>query len=318
VNVIAAMAQGLVELLREDPRRVLLGEDVATGGMLGLSKAAVDDEALRPRVISLPLLPATLAAHAGGLACAGLRPIVLLPGPHALLEGLAGLREVAAIGPRTAGERTAPVLFVVPTGPGFGLADDGSDGIDAVLARLGGVRVFTVGRAEDVAAWLADAAAFTDAEEPAVLLVPRMLLASVVEDATAPRGACPATEVVHAGGGATVFTWGDAVSVVLAACESSSAAPTIVEIHRLHPLDADAIVEAARDTGRVAIVHGGGRGPGIASEIAALVAHRALYYLDAPVVRVSGDAAPLLAADEQRALPPVGAVAAAIEELLLP
>lgn len=318
MNVIAAMAQGLVELLREDSRRVLLGEDVATGGMLGLSKPAVEDETLRARVISLPLLPATMAAHAGGLALAGLRPIVLLPTAHALLEGLAGLREVASISGRTGGERSAPVLFVVPVGPGFGIADDGSDGIDAVLARIPGLRVFTVGRSSDVGAWLADAAAFTDAEEPAVLLVPRMLLAAVVDDATPPRGACPSTTVVHAGSGATIFTWGDALSVVLAACESSAVTPTVIEIHRLHPLDADAIVEAARDTGRVAIAHGGGGGPGIASELAALVAERAIYYLDAPVLRVSGDGGPLVASEELRALPSMTAIAAALEELVSP
>lgn len=318
MNVIAAMAQGLVELLREDSRRVLLGEDVASGGMLGLSKPATEDETLRSRVISLPLLPATMAAHAGGLALAGLRPIVLLPSAHALLEGLAGLREVAAIAARTGGEHRAPVLFVVPVGPGFGMGDDGSDGIDAVLARLSGIRVFTVGRSSDVVAWLADAAAFTDAEEPAVLLVPRMLLAAVVDDATAPRGMCPATEVVQAGLGATVFTWGDAVPAVLAACASSSVAPTVIEIHRLHPLDADAIVDAARDTGRVAIVHGGGRGPGIASELAALVAERAIYYLDAPVLRISGEGGPLVASEELRALPSVSAIAAALEELASP
>src|SRR5690606_18970446 len=77
----------VAELLRDDVRRVLLGEDVRQGGMLGLSRAAMQDPSLGLRVLATPLTPAACLAHATGLALAGRRPIVLLPSATALLEG---------------------------------------------------------------------------------------------------------------------------------------------------------------------------------------------------------------------------------------
>ena len=93
-RVVDVLAEVVAELLRDDLRRVLLGEDVRDGGMLGLSRAAMRDPALGLRVLATPLTPATNLAHATGLALAGRRPIVLLNSATALLEGYAALREL--------------------------------------------------------------------------------------------------------------------------------------------------------------------------------------------------------------------------------
>src|SRR5690606_32245589 len=92
MTVLEPLATVIADLLRDDPRRVLLGEDVKDGGMRGLSRHAAGDEALTARLVSTPLVPTILAAHAGGMAVAGLRPIVLLPSVASLVEALAGLR----------------------------------------------------------------------------------------------------------------------------------------------------------------------------------------------------------------------------------
>ena len=97
----------VLTLLRDDPRRVLLGEDVRDGGMLGLSRAAMQDPALGLRVLATPLTPTANLAHATGLALAGRRPIVLLGSASALLEGYAGLRELGRVGATANGERAA-------------------------------------------------------------------------------------------------------------------------------------------------------------------------------------------------------------------
>ncbi len=320
MNVLEAMSLALAELLRDDPRRVLLGEDVTTGGMLGWSRTCASNDALRTRLIALPLLPASMAAHAGGLALAGLRPIVLLPSAAALLEGLAGLREIGLVGVRSGGERTAPVLFVAPCGPGLGLGDDASFAPEVVLARTPGIRVFVVGRAGDAVRRLVEAAAFGEAEEPTVLLIPRLLLGSSV-DADA---AAPSTEVLaptgrlRSGRTLVVFTWGEALGAVLEVCDDTELDATVIEVARLCPLDRDAIVEAARDTGRVAIVHAGGRAHGLGAEISALVAEHAIHYLDAPVLRVCGDDGPHAGADELRSLPARQRLAEALRELATP
>jgi pyruvate/2-oxoglutarate/acetoin dehydrogenase E1 component len=315
VNTMEAMAIGLADLLRDDPRRVLLGEDVASGGMLGWSRACVDDPELRARVVSTPLMPATMAAHAGGLALAGLRPIVLLPSAAALIEGLAGLREIGLVASRTGGDRSAPVLFVAPCGPGFGLGDEGA--IESTLARQTGVRVLSVGRASDVVRRLADAAAFADAEDPTVLLVPRLLLGTAHDDAP-PVDATSAVERARDGRTITVFTWGEALAPVLEACDDAGIDAAVIDVVRLAPLDRDALVEHAKDTGRVAIVHAGERAHGLGAEIAALVAEHAIYYLDAPVLRLCGDDGVHAPADEMRCVPTSERIAAALADLASP
>lgn len=317
MNTMEAMSIGLADLLRDDPRRVLLGEDVASGGMLGWSRACVDDPELRARVVSTPLMPATMAAHAGGLALAGLRPIVLLPSAAALVESFAALREIGLVAARSGGDRTAAVLFVAPCGPGFGLGDDAGSAIESTLARLTGVRVFSVGRASDVVRRLADAAAFAEAEEPTVLLVPRLLLATVHDDEPTAEPTTP-VQVARAGRTITVFTWGEALGPVLAACDDAEVDATVIDVVRLSPLDRDALVEHARDTGRIAIVHAGDRACGLGAEIAALVAEHAVHYLDAPVLRLCGDDGPHAPADEMRCLPSTDRIASALRELASP
>jgi pyruvate/2-oxoglutarate/acetoin dehydrogenase E1 component len=90
MNVLERLSEVVAELLREDLRRVLLGEDVRDGGMLGLSRTAMQDPALGLRVMATPLTPTASLAHATGLAMAGRRPIVLLASATGAARGLCG------------------------------------------------------------------------------------------------------------------------------------------------------------------------------------------------------------------------------------
>ncbi|MCA9690949.1 MAG: hypothetical protein KC636_15185, partial [Myxococcales bacterium] len=167
------LARRLAALLRDDPRRVLLGEDARDGGMLGLTRACVEDPELEARVIGTPLVPALALAHAGGLAIAGLRPIVALPSAAALYEGFAALRELCRLSLCTDDERSAPVLLLAPCGPGLGLGGDGADELSSLLAPLSGLRVLACSDPREAAALVREAAEFTAGEQPTVVLLPR-------------------------------------------------------------------------------------------------------------------------------------------------
>lgn len=309
----------VAELLRDDVRRVLLGEDVRQGGMLGLSRAAMRDPSLGLRVLATPLTPAACLAHATGLALAGRRPIVLLPSATALLEGYAALRELGRVAATSAGERSAPVLIVAPTGPGFGLGGDGADSPDGAVAAISGLRVAILGDACEAGAMLRAAADFEDGEAPTVLLLPRALLLREVEDGEVVeelgRPLC-AARCVREGASATVFAWGAAVDVACAAVEQSGHDAAVIELGGLSPLDVEAVVAAAAKTGKLVIAHAGGLSFGPGSELAALLADRAILHLDAPIVRVTGRDGPLSRADEMSGLPSVAAIADAIHQVV--
>lgn len=314
MNVLERLSEVVAELLRDDLRRVLLGEDVRDGGMLGLSRVAMQDPTLGLRVLATPLTPTASLAHATGLALAGRRPIVLLGSASALLEGYAGLRELGRVGATASGERAAPVLIVAPTGPGFGLGGDGADSPEAAIAAVPGLRVVVLGDASEAPASLRAAASFDGGEAPTVLLLPRALILRELEaHEFKPQLGRPlgAARLVRAGSAATVFAIGAAVDASFAAVDASGFDAAIVEVSGLAPLD-EAGVLAAATGGKLVVAHAGGRSHGVGAELVALLADRAILHLDAPVLRVTGGDGPFTGRDEFAGLPSVEAIAAAI------
>lgn len=314
MNVLERVADAVAELLRDDPRRVIVGEDVRDGGMLGLSRVAIADPALGLRVLATPLTPAASLAHATGLAMAGRRPIVLLHSATALLEGYAALRELGRVAATANGERAAPVLIVAPTGPGFGLGGDGADSPEAALAAIPGLRIVVLGDALEAVATLRAAASFDDGGAPTLLLLPRALvLREFTAEEFKPTLGRPlgAARIVRAGTAATIFAIGAAVDQSFAAVEASGLDVAIVEVTGIAPLD-EAGVLAAASGGKLIVAHAGGRAHGPGAELAALLADRAILHLDAPVLRVTGVDGPLTGREEAAGLPSVEAIVAAI------
>lgn len=327
MSVLKALARAVASLLERDPRRCLLGEDVRTGGLLGLSRAAVEHDKLRARVLGSPLSSSAYVAHAGGLALAGQRPIVLLPSASALLEAMPALRELGRLRWRSQGALAAPVLFVAPNGPGFGIGGEAAESAEAALAAVPGVELWSAGRAEELCAALHDAAEFGedpgDFVGPRVLLLPRSLVVhELLGDPPAHERARAAAQVLREGTRATVFAWGEALAPALAAAEACAAQDeveiAVVEITRLAPLDATRLVELASVSGKIVIAHAGPARGGPGAELAALLADRSILHLDAPILRVTGSAASGLVAghEEAQACPSASAIAEAITQVV--
>ncbi len=321
IGLLCRLGEEVAALLREDPRRVVVGEDVADGGMLGLTRACRDDEALAARLLSLPLTPAATFAHAAGLAMAGRRPLVILPSASALLEGLAGLRELCQIAASAGGERSRAVLIIAPTGPGFGLGGQGSASPEDLLAALPGLRVLCLGEADEAVALLRSAADFADAdadeEQPTLLLLPRsLLLTEVNEESLADSLERPlgSARVLREGEQATLYCWGSCVGLALEAAEACGYAVTVVDLSGLAPLDVDTLTATAR-TGKLVIAHPGKRNA-IAAEVAAVLACQAILYLDAPILRVGGLLGPAVYSKESTTLPSVDALVRALAEVV--
>ncbi len=316
-TVLVRLGEVVAELLREDERRVLLGEDVADGGMLGLSRAVMADPRLAPRVLSTPLTPTVSVAHAAGLAAAGQHPIMLLPGASALFEGLAGLREASLMSWRTEGEVAVPLCMVAPCGPGLRHGGLVAESIAAMLTQIPGLTVLCAGQAQQVEAWLRAAVEQAATAGPTVLLLPRRLLLGTV-DGPLPTslGRFPtAAHRVREGSAVTVFSWGTALPVALAAVDLSGVDAAVVEVGCLSPLDVSALETEAKVTGRLVIVHSGSRAAGVGAELAARFADAAILHLDAPVARVSGAFPPLSPHDEAAAVPSVERVAEVITRI---
>lgn len=320
MNVLEHLSAELAEMLREDPRRVLLGEDVREGGLLGLSRAAAQEDDLRARLLATPLVPSTAILHAAGLAMSGTLPILLLGSASQLVEGFAGLREVAQLRRRSGDARSVPLLIVAPTGPGFGVGGDAADSIEALLCNLPGLRVISGAQPDGLGALTRAAAEFRAGEDPTVLLLPRPLLlrelAGDAEPVADLEGPIDAAVTLRGGERATVFAWGAAVERALEAAARTGHDVSVVDVRSLAPLDESTLIDAAAGTGKLVIAHAGGDGPGVGGQLSALFADRTILHLDAPVLRVTGAAGPLPARYEDAGLPSVDDIASAIDQVV--
>jgi pyruvate/2-oxoglutarate/acetoin dehydrogenase E1 component len=107
------------------------------------------------------------------------------------------------------------------------------------------------------------------------------------------------------------------VAVCEQAADALDASVEVLDLRSLRPLDEDAILSSVAKTGRVVIVHEAPRTAGFGAEVAALIAERAIYDLQGPVLRVTGYDVPYpYWTIEDAYMPSVARVVAAARQLL--
>ena len=97
--------------------------------------------------------------------------------------------------------------------------------------------------------------------------------------------------ILREGEDVTVVTWGAMTNEALKAATQladEGVSCEVIDLATISPIDIDTILDSVERTGRLVIVHEAARNCGVGAEIAALVAERGLYFLQAPVQRVTG------------------------------
>ena len=92
----------------------------------------------------------------------------------------------------------------------------------------------------------------------------------------------------------------------------------VIDLRTLKPLDEETILNAARKTGRIIVVHEASRMCGVGAEVASIVAEKAFASLKAPVKRLTGPDAPAPASFplEQAFVPQPDAIVEAAVQLV--
>ena len=89
----------------------------------------------------------------------------------------------------------------------------------------------------------------------------------------------------------TLVTWGAMLPICEGAANEAAEkniSVEIIDLRSILPWDVDTVLESVKKTGRLMAVQEAPRTCGFASEIAATVSEKAIEYLEAPVVRVTG------------------------------
>jgi 2-oxoisovalerate dehydrogenase E1 component beta subunit len=130
-------------------------------------------------------------------------------------------------------------------------------------------------------------------EDPVMFLEPKRSYRSLKGEVPEGEHVVPLGKgrVVREGGDVTVVAYGAMVPVVEKAADKAQELGKSVEIidpRSLVPLDEDLILDSVRKTGRCVVVYEAPKTCGFGSEIAAIVAEKALGSLEGPVIRVAG------------------------------
>jgi 2-oxoisovalerate dehydrogenase E1 component len=282
-----AISDGLREAMRADDRIVLLGQDIAEyGGVFKVTQGFVEEFG-RARVRNTPIIESGAIGAALGLALEGFRPMVEMQfgdfiscGFNQIVNNLAKTHYRWNAG--------VPVVIRAPVGGGTGAGPFHSQNVESWFTHVPGLKVVAPATPEDAKGLLL--AAFEDGN-PVVYLEHKLLYRSVKGPVvpgfvTTPIGRA---RIARTGTDATVVSWGVGVHWALEAADvlaREGRQVQVVDLRSLLPWDVETVLNAAKKTGRVLVLHEAPLTGGFGAEIAATIAQDAFEWLDAPVPRL--------------------------------
>jgi 2-oxoisovalerate dehydrogenase E1 component beta subunit len=286
-----AVALGVGDALRADPRVFVYGEDV--GGAYGNAFLL-----LRPllaefgdRIINSPLAEGGVLGVCVGAALAGQRPIGELQFNDFVANGFNQLVNNAAK-IRYRWGASVPMVVRMPWG---GLRHAGpyhSQNTEPWFYRTPGLKIVVPSTPEDARAFMAAAVRDPDPvlfyEHIALYRDPR--IKQRLPDAAPEPLPLGRAALRRAGDDVAMISYGASVHVALRVAERLAAdgiQASVLDLRSLAPLDKAAVLAVARHCSRVLIVHEDSRTGGIGESLAAIIQEEAFESLDAPV-RVVG------------------------------
>jgi pyruvate dehydrogenase E1 component beta subunit len=159
--------------------------------------------------------------------------------------------------------------------------------------------------------------------DPVIFFEPKAVYRAFREEVPEQEETLPLgrSQIAREGADLTIVTYGAMVRPVLAAAETlkqqTGAEAAVIDLLTIAPLDDTQFVASARETGRVLIVHEAPRSFGPGAEIVGRLVEKAFFFLEEPIVRLSGfDVVMPLFSREKSYIPDEGRIVAAARRLL--
>ncbi len=289
-----ALNAGLRKAMEDDPRVLLMGEDIGRlGGVFRITEHLQRDFGDR-RVLDTPLAESGIVGTAIGLAMAGFRPVVEIQFDGFVFPAFDQITsQLAKLTNRHEGALSMPVVIRIPYGGHIGAVEHHQESPEAYFAHTPGLRVVAPSTSND-AYWMIQEAIRSN--DPVIFLEPKSRYWQKGEvEFEASALPLHASRIVRRGSDVTLVGHGAMVTTLLQAAALAEAEGTsceVVDVRSLSPVDYGPILDSVRSTGRMIYAQEAPGHTSVGSEIAATVMERAFYALEAPVLRVSGFDAP--------------------------
>ena len=318
LTLLQAINDGLRTAMREDPTVLVFGEDVGKKGGVFLATENLQKEFGAERCFDTPLSEDGIVGTAIGMAMNGLRPVAEIQFQDFIFPAFDQIvSEAAKLRYRSGGQYTAPLVIRTPYGGGIRGGLYHSQSGEAYFCHTPGLKVVIPSTPQDAKGLLI---ASIEDPDPVLFLEPKALYRSTKADVPEGHYTTPLSTLrtVREGKDVTIFCYGAMVPVCVKASEKAAEKGIethIVDLRTLLPLDEEGVLDAAKRTGRVVVVHEAPRFCGYGAEISALVAENAIEYMEAPVVRVTGFDTPFPNTLEHHYMPDERRVLDAIERV---
>jgi len=304
-----ALEEAVTEEMRRDPRVITMATDFTGDPLKEFGPA---------RVRFSPISESVLTGMGLGAAGCGFRPIVnwrMVTFSFVAMDQI--VNHLSRMRNRTRGRLTCPVVIRTPHGGGIHAPEHHSESLETLFAHTPGLRV--VCPSSPARAYGLLLASIRE-PDPVVFIEPvrlyRLVRQEVADDGQAlPLDVC---YLLRAGTDVTLVTWGAMTFETMRAADElqkEDISAEVIDLATISPIDADTILESVAKTGRLVIVHEAARNCGVGAEIAAIVAEKALYDLQAPIRRVTGyDTVMPLSRLEYEYIPSVARIMDAVRE----
>ncbi|AAT43133.1 alpha-ketoacid dehydrogenase subunit beta [Picrophilus oshimae] len=288
MNMVKALNSALDTMLERDKNVILLGEDIAKDGGVFRVTDGLYAKYGGERVISTPLSELGIVGMGIGMAMDGLRPvpeIQFLDFIYTAMDQI--VSQMAKIRYRTNGDYTLPMVLRTPYGGGVSGGPYHSQSSEAYFAHTAGLVVVTPSNPYDAKGLLISA---IESNDPVMFLEPKRIYYSIKNDVPDNyyKVDIGRAKRILEGDDVTLITYGPMVPLVKSVVQKNNVNADVIDLITLNPFDVNSIINSVKRTGRAVIVHEAPKMFGAGAEIAATIAEKAIDYLQAPILRVTG------------------------------
>ena len=290
-----ALREAIREEMLRDEKVFLLGEDIADLGGGFKVTPGLADEFGRERVRNTPISEAAIIGAALGASLIGMRPIVDLTYIDFTTIAMDQIvNQTAKVRYMFGGKARASLVIRMMAGGGRASAAQHAQSLEAWYTHVPGLKVVMPSTPYDVKGLLKASVR----DDNPIMFIEHMLLYNE-------KGPVPETDYLVPIGKADIKREGKDVTIVATSrmvLRSLKAAEVlardgieaeVVDPRTLVPLDEETILQSVRKTNKLVTVHEACRRSGYGAEIAATVAEKAFYDLDAPIKRIGAANTPL-------------------------
>ena len=297
MNALQAVNAAMAQAMEEDPKVIILGEDIAdregggvTGATAGLSTRFGDH-----RVRTTPISEQAIIGAAIGAALGGYKPvaeIMLMNFTTVAMDMI--FNHAAKLRFMSGGQSQVPITIRTLTGAGWQTAGQHADHLEGWFAHTAGIKVVAPSCPADYKGLLLSCIQDPDPcifiESAGTLFIPAEV---PVDQGPIPLGKA---RIVQEGTDVTIVSWSSQVircQAALPALAEAGISVELIDLRTVSPWDKQAVLASVAKTERVVVAHEAMRSFGPGAEIAATINEELFGQLKAPVRRLGAPYSPV-------------------------